>query len=71
MRWSVPNDGEIRIAEKFLVFPLELNGEGRWLEKAYIVEEYRDHGASSYWQRRRFATKEEYRKYVHTGEVSL
>jgi len=46
MRWKSkkkqqPKDGDIRIGERFLLFPKHLDGEWRWLELAQIHQEYR------------------------------
>ena len=40
MRWNIPVCGERRTVTKFLWFPLKINKEVRWLEKATYVEEY-------------------------------
>lgn len=40
MRWNIPVYGERRTVTKFLWFPLEINKEVRWLEKATYIEEY-------------------------------
>ena len=34
MRFKKPDDGDVRIKEKFLLFPLMINREIRWLEFA-------------------------------------
>lgn len=43
MRWKQkpkPKEGDIRIIKKFLFFPKKIEDETRWLESAYIVQEY-------------------------------
>ena len=43
MRWKVnknPKEYETRIVERFLLFPVTLNNEKRWLEKAKIEQRY-------------------------------
>jgi hypothetical protein len=40
MKWIRPEEGTVRTVERFLVFPLRINGELRWLEKAKIVQVY-------------------------------
>ena len=43
MRWKVnknPKEHETRILERFLLFPVTLNDEKRWLEKAKIEQRY-------------------------------
>ena len=43
MRWRVnknPKEYETRIVERFLLFPVTLNDEKRWLEKAKIKQRY-------------------------------
>ena len=43
MRWKVnktPKEYETRIVERFLLFPVTLNDEKRWLEKAKIEQRY-------------------------------
>ena len=40
MRFKKPDDGDVRIKEKFLLFPLMINRETRWLEFAKWQQEY-------------------------------
>lgn len=40
MRWSEPSDGENKIVKKFLLLPLTINYETRWLEKVTIEYRY-------------------------------
>ena len=40
MRYTRPINGEKRARKVFLFFPLEINGEVRWLEKATFTQEY-------------------------------
>lgn len=58
MRWkkkqkSYPKDGEIRIVNKFLLFPRVINNEYRWLELVKIEQFYRGydyvHGTGGFW----------------------
>jgi hypothetical protein len=42
MRWRRRNIGDIRIKTKFLWWPLEINREVRWLERATIKYVYRE-----------------------------
>jgi hypothetical protein len=37
-----PKEGDIRIVEKFLLFPRIINKELRWLERAKIKQRYED-----------------------------
>jgi hypothetical protein len=46
MRWKVkkvdfPDDGDIRIVEKYLLFPKKIKDEKRWLENATILQRFR------------------------------
>jgi len=43
MRWnkSTPRNGQSRYISRFLIFPLKLNGETRWMERAEIRQVYR------------------------------
>lgn len=43
MRFELPRHGDTRIKEKFLVLPLRVNGEIRWLEKVKIRQCYRSY----------------------------
>lgn len=51
MRWSEPSEGDKKIVTKFLLFPLTINFETRWLEKATIRYKYFNyiHGGG-WWQ---------------------
>jgi hypothetical protein len=40
MKWKLPKDGDERVITKFLIFPLTLNDERRWLEKVEINQVY-------------------------------
>lgn len=42
MKWKVkvPKHGERRIRSKFLIFPKLIDGDCRWLERSYYIEEY-------------------------------
>jgi len=59
MKWIEPDHGTLRIVRRFLFLPIVPTDEdeGRWLERAYIKQEYRRGG---YWRNIRWATKEEY-----------
>ncbi len=49
MRWSEkknPAVGTRRTTIGFLWFPVEINGESRWLETVTIQEEWRESGAA-------------------------
>lgn len=43
MRWKEPQQDDIKIIRKFLLLPLTINGETRWLEIAKIKLVYNDH----------------------------
>lgn len=43
MRWGCNKPEEQRVRFKFLWFPMWINGEGRWLEKAMWVEVWKKH----------------------------
>jgi hypothetical protein len=40
MRWKAAKRGDVRIRNKFLWFPVSINGEVRWLERATWEEEF-------------------------------
>lgn len=42
MRWisKIPKCGQTRIIKRFLLFPRLVNHEWRWLEIAYILQEW-------------------------------
>lgn len=40
MRWMEPKKGDIKIRNRFLLFPKKINGESRWLEKVKYKEVY-------------------------------
>jgi hypothetical protein len=40
MRWLEPTPKQTRIVHRFLLLPLTLNGETRWLEMAAITQEW-------------------------------
>lgn len=56
MRWTEPNDGDIKIKRKFALFPVCINDEHRWLEWVTIKYEY--------------CIRRPYRNYL-TGELVL
>ena len=50
MRWEItkknePKEGDKRIISEFLIFPLTLGNEKRWLEKAKIEQIYTYNGS--------------------------
>jgi len=49
MRWTPPKDGDIRVRTRFLIFPLTLNGETRWLERVTIKEIFQRSYDGSWW----------------------
>lgn len=78
MRWEYPtkdNFGKERVIKKFALFPISINGQRRWLENVYILEEVQDDGYyyTSYrkrryypvykWSRKHFVSKYEYELY--------
>lgn len=69
MRFNVPENGDLKIIKKFLLFPLVINNEGRILEYAYILVKYRDRGMR--WVPLKFVTKEEYLKYKQTNIIEF
>lgn len=40
MRWTKPKTMDIRIKQNFLILPLKINNEIRWLEKVRIKQQY-------------------------------
>ena len=70
MRWKrkYPKPGEERIVKRFLVLPLCLHGEYRWLEMAYMVQTFScsKEGATgmpvTYWAYTRWTTEKECRR---------
>ena len=42
MRWQEPKHGDVKIKKKFALFPIEINGENRWLEWVTIKYVYHD-----------------------------
>lgn len=57
MRWIEPKDGDIKVKKKFVIIPITINGETRWLE--WVTVKYRYHERIAVW------TNGEY--YVETG----
>ncbi|ACA57324.1 hypothetical protein CLK_A0105 (plasmid) [Clostridium botulinum A3 str. Loch Maree] len=43
MKWKKPQHHEIRTIRKFLIFPLTIKSETRWLEFVYIRQWYDDY----------------------------
>lgn len=66
MRWKKNNRRDTRVVRKILLFPKCICGEFRWLELAYIKQEY---GADYYdsWSNIRWATLEEYNENRYNG----
>lgn len=68
MKWdeTVPvKFGTLKIVKKFLWFPLRIGYEGRWLETAYVEQEYIGSGYADphlRWINKRWATKDEFQK---------
>lgn len=68
MKWSkksFPKEGSERIVDKFLIFPVTISGETRWLEKAkmlqvcvhYTLENRMSRGRDFYiWEDKKFLT---------------
>jgi len=55
------DEGDIRLRKKFLLFPMKLGNEKRWMETVYMVQEYE----SSYvnyddWESSKWFTCESY-----------
>ena len=53
MRWHEnnkpqPNSGDRRTVRRFLIFPKEMGGEWRWLEKASWLQVYAFHDYEDY-----------------------
>lgn len=47
MRWMGHVAGEERVIRRFLIFPLKINCEWRWLEWAWIHQSY--HTTTDHW----------------------
>lgn len=47
-----PQSGDIRTVTKFLVFPMVIKGEFRWMERVTFRQEYHpsNWGGGSYWE---------------------
>jgi hypothetical protein len=51
MRWSEPQIGDVRIVRRFLWWPMSLNGQTRWLERATVRQVYeRQVDGSEFWR---------------------
>jgi len=59
MRWKAKKIPVRRIIKRFLIFPKCINGEWKWLEIAYILQNYDGYGNWSAWQDERFMKKED------------
>jgi len=54
MKWKNPSNGDKRTVRKFLWFPLVLDGETRWLEFAWVIQEYyggHDEGGAGWYDK--------------------
>lgn len=40
----------IKVINRFLIFPKEINGEVRWLEAVSYLKKYRQHRDGGYWE---------------------
>lgn len=54
MRWFDKKLGITRIRCKFLLFPVCIDGEHRWLERARWLEQYIEFGYDNTWARIRW-----------------
>lgn len=54
MRWSYPKDGERRTISKFLIVPVQVGREMRWLEWATMEQRYIVGLYSCFWHTERF-----------------
>lgn len=64
MRWKekpIPKEGSERIVKRFLILPLLLCGEWRWLETAFIKQKflyvYDGYSAFGAWANREFVNE--------------
>lgn len=57
MRWMGHVAGEERVIRRFLIFPLKINCEWRWLEWAWIHQSY--HTTTDHWSNDWFVNKKE------------
>jgi len=47
VKWhSRPKTGDVRVRDKFLLFPKTIDGETRWMERAKWVEHYGQNGGN-------------------------
>lgn len=61
-----PRHGDTRVVKRFLLLPLALRGEMRWLETAYIRQQYLSkYSSHPFWWSRSWATEVGYRKSMH------
>jgi hypothetical protein len=58
MRWNISDrshcDGDKRVVTRFLLFPLNIGTEVRWLCSAKILQEYSSNYAGSGWDNIQF-----------------
>ncbi|AGY48522.1 hypothetical protein Spock_122 [Bacillus phage Spock] len=65
MRWlerEEPKGLDERVKSRFLLFPKCIDGEYRWLERAYYVQRYWNTYHHCGWENDRWITEEEYLK---------
>lgn len=63
-----PRHGDTRVVKRFLLLPLALRGEMRWLETAYIRQQYISKyiiWTRPFWWSRSWTTEAEYRKSIY------
>ena len=48
-KFHIPTNKETRVITRFLLFPKQINGEIRWLERASIKQEYSTNYADDGW----------------------
>lgn len=65
MRWKEPKSNDQRIIKKFLLSPKTIKGETRFLEIAYITQEYLLGCFGYFWKDIEWSTKENYNKYMN------
>ena len=59
MRFEFPDIGDKRILFRFLLFPVIIEGETRWLEFAYIRQIYKSNVYTSGWVNAFFVEKKD------------
>lgn len=53
IRWMLPSHGDKRVIKRFLILPLKINDEARWLEFA-MIEQYYHTEYLKRWRNERF-----------------